>query len=78
MANEIINKIIEYIKTNGDKVVGGFIGFLISILILTIGFIKSLFIILCICLGCFLGKKNYSREDIKKMLYDLTSLIKRN
>jgi len=78
LINEIIDKLIEYIKVNKGKVVGGFIGFLLSILVLTIGFWKSSFIISCTWIGCFLGKKSYSREDIKEIFNRLTSLVRRN
>lgn len=73
----MIDKVIEYMKINKGKVVGGFIGFLISVLILTIGFIKSSFIILFTWLGCFLGKKNYNKEDIKEIVSNLNFIIRR-
>ena len=78
MAKEIFNKLIEYINMNKGKVFGGFIGFLIAILVLTIGFFKTLFILLWTWLGYFLGSSSDSRKHIKELLDRILAPTKRD
>ena len=68
MAKEILNKSIEYIRMNKGKAFGGMLGFIIAILVLTIGFFKTFFIVLCTWIGYYLGKKSDNKEDIRELL----------
>ncbi len=77
MIKELFEEIINYIKDNKRKTLGGFIGLLIGILILVIGFFKTIFIALCTWLGYYLGSKSYSEEDLKKFIERLFSPSKR-
>jgi len=77
LRKELFNELTEYIKENKGKVLGGFIGFLIGILILIIGFFKTLFIVLCTGIGLIIGSKTYTMEDFKKLLERLFSPTKR-
>lgn len=78
MAREMFNKLIEYIGMNKGKVFGGFIGFLIAILILTIGFFKTLFILFWTWLGYFLGSSSDSRKYIRELLDKILSPSKKD
>ncbi len=69
MAKEIFRELMELAKANKGKVFGGIIGFIIAILVLTIGFFKTLFIVLCTSLGIFLGSE-YNRKVRLKQLID--------
>ncbi|CCQ96002.1 conserved hypothetical protein [[Clostridium] ultunense Esp] len=77
MIKELFVEMMEYIKANKNKTLGAFLGFLIGILILTIGFFKTIFIVLCTWLGFFIGSKSYSWEDIKGFLIRLFTPTKR-
>ncbi|MCF6465613.1 DUF2273 domain-containing protein [Clostridium sp. Cult2] len=77
MRKELFSELTEYLKGNKGKVLGGIFGFLIGILILVIGFFKTMFIILCTWLGLLIGSKAYGIEDIKKLLERLLSPTKR-
>jgi uncharacterized membrane protein len=65
---EILDNIVNILNTNRGKTIGGIIGFLIGIFILTVGFFKTLFIVLCICIGCYLGGKTDKMEALKHFL----------
>ena len=69
MAKEIFRELMELARANKGKVFGGIIGFIIAILVLTIGFFKTLFIVLCTSLGIFLGSE-YNREVRLRQLID--------
>lgn len=77
MTREIPNKIIEYIKINKGKFFGTLIGLLTAILILTIGFLKTILIVLCTCFGFFIGTRFDNGETLKGLLENIFSLIKR-
>lgn len=78
MAREIFIKLTEYIRNNKGKTFGGFIGFLIAILVLTVGFFKTLFIVLCTWLGHFLGSKSDNEENIKELLEKILCPIRKD
>ncbi len=77
MTKEILKKIVKWVIDNKRKVFGGIIGFIISILVLTIGFLKTLFIVLCTGLGIFLGSKNNSKEKIRELIEKVFSSTKK-
>lgn len=54
----MVEKIILYLVTeHRGKVIGIFLGLLASILFITYGFWRTIFVIACIVLGYFIGKK---------------------
>ena len=64
-------KFLEFVKTlirNKGKTIGTLLGFIIAILMLTIGFFKTLFIVLCTWLGYYIGKKTDNQENIKEII----------
>lgn len=74
---EMLKKLIEYIEENKGCFFGGILGFLIAILILTIGFLKTFFIVLCTFIGLFLGSKSDDEETLKVLFRRILSPIKR-
>ncbi len=68
MSKEMINKFTEWVKEHKGKFFGGIIGFIIAILILNIGFFKTLFIVLCTWLGYYLGSKSDNKEDFRELI----------
>lgn len=71
MIKELFDEIMGYIKANKSKTLGAFLGFLIGVLILTIGFFKTIFIALCTWVGFIVGSKSYNWKDIKEFLIRL-------
>ncbi|HHV26218.1 DUF2273 domain-containing protein [Anaerosalibacter bizertensis] len=68
VAKEIFSRFIQLLDNNKGRTIGAIIGFIVSILILTIGFFKTLFIVICTGLGYFFGKKSDNQEDLKEFL----------
>lgn len=66
-------QLITYVKNNSNKVLGGFFGFLFGILVLTIGFFKTIFLFFTTWFGFILGSKSYSFNDIKELLIRIFS-----
>ncbi len=68
MMKEIFVSIIFWINNNRRKFFGGLIGFVLSVLILSIGFWRTLFILICTVVGYLLGSKSYTKRQILEML----------
>lgn len=68
MIKDIFISILYWINNNKKRFFGGLIGFVLSVLILTIGFFKTLFIVLCTLIGYLLGSKTYTKRQILEML----------
>ena len=68
MIKDVFISIIYWINNNKRKFFGGLIGFILSVLILTIGFFKTLFIVICTVLGYTIGNKSYTKKDLLEML----------
>ncbi len=67
----IKEKIMRFLEALGDRkgrTIGAIIGFIIAILVLIIGFFRTLFIVLCTWLGYYIGKKSDDRENFKDIL----------
>lgn len=59
----------KFIKDNKQVLIGALIGLVIAILFITIGFLKTVLIILCTVVGIFIGyyvKKTHLIESIFK------------
>lgn len=68
MIKNIFSEIILWISNNKGRFTGGLIGFIVSILILTIGFFKTFFIFFCVIVGCILGSMSLTKRDIINLL----------
>ena len=68
LMKDTIDEIMIWISQNRRRFIGGLLGFLISVLILSIGLFKTLFIIMCTIIGYVLGSYNISMEDIKRVI----------
>ena len=60
--------LLNYYNNNRGKVNGALIGLVLSILILCIGFFKTLLIALFVFGGYYIGKKVDNKEDIIEFL----------
>ncbi|WIW71695.1 DUF2273 domain-containing protein [Anaerosinus gibii] len=64
-----INSLIEKLKEkNSGKTIGSIVGFFMGALILYVGFLKTLFIILCVLIGFFIGKRVDDKDDLMEIV----------
>lgn len=59
------------LQEHRGKVLGILIGLLAAILVVSYGFLKALFIMICIGLGYFIGKKIDEKQDLDVWLKDV-------
>lgn len=78
MIRKILIDLLTKIENNRGKFLGAFLGFLIGVMILTIGFFKSLFIIICTIIGYTLGGRSYTKASIKEFIYKVKDWLERN
>jgi uncharacterized membrane protein len=60
--------LIDIFLNNRGKCIGVLIGLLIAVLSLTIGFFKTLFVVICLLLGYYIGKKIDNKESIIEII----------
>ncbi len=75
LVENILNEIISRIKNNKGGFLGGLLGFIIAISVLSMGFIKTFFIVFCTVVGYHIGKRGFTKEDIKVILEKLGKII---
>lgn len=59
---------LRFINENLGKILGGFLGLLVAIVIVLFGFWRGLFIILCVSAGIYLGAWAEKNEGLSKIL----------
>lgn len=60
--------LLDIFNKNQGKIIGSAVGLLLAIIILIIGFFKTLLIVLFVLSGYYIGKKIDSKEDIIDIL----------
>ncbi|WP_353095883.1 DUF2273 domain-containing protein [Tissierella praeacuta] len=68
MGKQMLREILELINNNKGKFFGAFLGLLLGITILIIGFFKTLFIFICTCIGYIIGSKSYKNINFREIL----------
>lgn len=68
MIKKMLLDFLGIIDRNRGKSIGALLGFIIGVMVLTIGFFKTLFIIICTVIGYTLGGKSYNKVKIKDWL----------
>lgn len=63
--------IFEFLAKNKGKIAGVFLGLIFSILVLVVGFFKTIFIIFCSMTGFYLGSRVDNKEDILDIIQKL-------
>ena len=64
-----LEKCIMFYNRYKGEIAGTAIGFVFAVLVLTIGLLRTLFIILCMSIGYYIGKKApQSRQYLKDLL----------
>lgn len=62
------NYFLKIINENLGKIIGGFLGLLIALIIVIFGFWKGVFIIICIVGGIFIGARLEKHEGLRDWL----------
>ncbi|MFA5675194.1 MAG: DUF2273 domain-containing protein [Christensenellales bacterium] len=60
--------LLEFIKQKRGLLIGAGTGFIVGVLILTIGFFSTLFLAICIAIGAFFGTRNRFRKKLFEIL----------
>lgn len=55
-------------RLHSGKISGVGMGFFLGLLILFLGFFQTMFLLLCMCLGYYLGNKIDENEDLTEIL----------
>jgi len=61
-----MNNWYDFLLKNLGKIIGGLIGLLVSVILISFGFWKGLFIIFCIGVGAFLGWRLDDSEQLRQ------------
>ena len=65
---KVMTQLLGVFERHRGKSVGLIVGFLVSILLLTLGFFKTIFIVGCSTLGFFIGSKIDKHEDFRDLI----------
>jgi len=63
-------KLLEFYNSHRGGINGALIGFVIAVVILIIGFFKTMFIALCVGIGYYIGKRISEDKDYIRNLLD--------
>lgn len=64
---EIIDSVLKYIVENRGRFIGGLVGLILALLVLSLGLVKTLVILVCTSAGYFLGFRWDSGADFRKI-----------
>lgn len=68
LLRELLEDFLGLIKRNKKEFVGGMQGLIFAILVLLIGFFKTLFIIISIILGIIINRTENKKEKLRKVI----------
>ncbi|TFH42280.1 MAG: DUF2273 domain-containing protein [Chrysiogenales bacterium] len=71
----ILDQIAEWVRENPGKTAGAACGFIIGILLFTIGWWKTMIVVILVMAGFMIGK---SRDDNVSLVDQITGLFRRN
>ncbi len=71
MSEQKENRFVTFVKEHKKIIIGISFGFVVGVLILTIGFFRTLFLAICIGIGAFFGTDN----KLKKKLFVILDRI---
>lgn len=66
------NRILEFIANNRGKIAGGLLGLAVGIMLLEVGFFKTLFLAAIVAVGIYFGSR---RENWDRFVQYLSRLI---
>lgn len=66
------NRLTEFLISYKGRILGGIVGFICGLIVITIGWIQALFFLFCLGTGYYIGKlvdgKNSIRQILEKIL----------
>ncbi len=62
------NELLKFWKAHKGAIIGTGLGLLVGILILTVGFFRTLFLAVCAAIGAFLGTNTRVKKRLKNTL----------
>ena len=68
MSDEKQNGFTLFVKTHKGVIIGIGLGLLVGVLVLTIGFFRTLFLAVCVGIGAFFGTDNKLRKKLFQIL----------
>ncbi|MFW5981100.1 MAG: DUF2273 domain-containing protein [bacterium] len=68
MDTQFLQQIYELIRYNKGKIIGAVLGFFFGLLILLIGFWRTLLVFTCALIGYYIGARWDTEGDFKKLL----------
>ncbi len=69
--NNLNEEIYAFLVRHKGKVIGAILGFIFGIIFLTVGFFKTILILLCIIIGILIGSRWDVEGNVKKFLNKL-------
>jgi uncharacterized membrane protein len=63
-------KLYEVYQQHKGEILGSSIGLAVAVIVLLLGILKALFVIFCVVLGFYFGKKLFQDKDYIKNLLD--------
>ncbi|MDI6602129.1 MAG: DUF2273 domain-containing protein [Thermoanaerobacteraceae bacterium] len=63
-----MDRFYDILEKHFGKIVGMALGLLFAILVIALGFWKTIFVLICILIGYYLGKIIDNREDLRNFL----------
>mgnify|MGYP000846969911 CR=1 FL=1 len=62
------DKLMFFFINHHGKLIGALIGFFIGILLITLGFFKTIVLLICSVIGYYIGKKVDNIEDVAEFI----------
>ncbi|EOD01731.1 DUF2273 domain-containing protein [Caldisalinibacter kiritimatiensis] len=61
-------RLLDIFEKHQGKILGSLFGLIVAIVFLTVGFFKTIFILILVAIGYYFGKKIDNRENIGELL----------
>ncbi len=61
-----MDRLYEIIEKHFGEIVGMILGLIFAILVVTLGFWKTIFVLACIVIGCYAGRLIDNKVDLKE------------
>ncbi len=71
-----MKEILRIVIQNIGKIIGAVVAFFIALMIAIFGFLKTIFIVLCVLLGYYLGTLFDDGLSFKKTIKDIMNLFR--
>ncbi|NLJ55911.1 MAG: DUF2273 domain-containing protein [Firmicutes bacterium] len=65
------NNFLKLVNENLGKILGGFLGLLVALILMAFGFWRGLFVLLCVGIGIYLGAREEKNQVIQNYLEKL-------